>query len=164
MDNYDILRRLATECEQKRAPQPFFTIAEHVPDTNRIVKCGGGPLDSCWSAAFHTEINSALLNDTEFDLTKIKRCLDIRQQGYSSPESLVNFISSHDNQRLLYQLSQQLIFDDLAFQRIKLAATLLMTAMGVPMVWMGTEFGESRELTGKIGTSFSLSMNLLLKV
>jgi 1,4-alpha-glucan branching enzyme len=66
----------------------------------------------------------------------------------------VNFISSHDNQRLLYQLSQQLIFDDLAFERIKLAATLLMTAMGVPMVWMGTEFGESRELTGRIGRYF----------
>jgi 1,4-alpha-glucan branching enzyme len=154
MDNYDILRRLATECEQKRAPQPFFTIAEHVPDTKRIVKCGGGPLDSCWSAAFHVDISSGVLNDTEFNLAKIKPCLDIRQQGYSSPESLVNFIASHDNQRLLYQLYQQQIFDDQAFERIKLAAILLMTAMGVPMVWMGIEFGESRERTGRITIDF----------
>jgi 1,4-alpha-glucan branching enzyme len=66
----------------------------------------------------------------------------------------VNFIASHDNQRMLYQLGQQQIFDDEAFERIELAATLLMTAMGVPMVWMGTELGEPRELTGRIATNF----------
>jgi 1,4-alpha-glucan branching enzyme len=160
MDNYDILRRLATECEQKRAPQPFFTIAEHIPDTTRIVKCGGGPLDSCWSAAFHSNIVSSLLNDAEFDLNKIKACLDIRQQGYSSPESLVNFIASHDNQRILYQLGKEQIFDDQAFERVGLAAILLMTAMGVPMIWMGTELGESRELTSKTTIDFQLFLNL----
>jgi 1,4-alpha-glucan branching enzyme len=160
MDNYDILRRLATECEQKRAPQPFFTIAEHIPDTVQIVKCGGGPLDSCWSASFHSDIVSSLLNDNEFDLNKIKRCLDIRLQGYSSPESLVNFIASHDNQRILYQLGQEQIFDDQAFERVGLAAILLMTAMGVPMIWMGTELGESREVTGKTAIDFQLFLNL----
>jgi 1,4-alpha-glucan branching enzyme len=160
MDNYDILRRLVTECGQKRAPQPFFTIAEYIPDTTRIVKCGGGPLDACWSASFHADIISNLLNNTEFDLTKLKRCLDIRQQGYLSPDSLVNYIASHDNQRMLYLLGQQRIFDDEAFERVELAATLLMTAMGVPMIWMGTELGESREHTGRIATDVWLCLNL----
>jgi len=29
-----------------------------------------------------------------------------------------------------------------------------MTAMGVPMVWMGTELGEPREVTGRIAKDF----------
>ena len=160
MDNYDILRHLATQGEQKRAPQPFFTIAEYIPDTTRIVKCGGGPLDACWSASFHADVISNLLNGTQFDLAKVKRCLDIRQQGYSLPEALVNFIASHDNQRMMYQLGQQHVFDDDAFERVELAATLLMTAMGVPMIWMGTELGEWREVTSKIPTDRILISNL----
>ena len=34
------------------------------------------------------------------------------------------------------------IFGDSAFKRAKLGAVLLMTAVGVPLVWMGNEFGE----------------------
>ncbi|CAF3918143.1 unnamed protein product [Adineta steineri] len=147
LDNFDILRRLVSECTEKRAPQPFLTIAEYIPDTSKIVKCGGGPLDSCWSTAFHMDIISNLMNDTEFSLDKIKRCLDIRQQGYSSPLALVNYISSHDNQHMLFQLQQHHIMNDDAFERLELAAILLMTALGIPMIWMGTELGEAREST-----------------
>ena len=160
MDNYDILRRLVSEGEKQRAPQPFLTIAEYIPDTPKIVKCGGGPLNSCWSTAFHMDIISNLFNDTEFNFDKIKRCIDIRQQGYPSPEGLVNYISSHDNQRMLFQLQQHHIIDDNAFERLELAAVLLMTAMGIPMIWMGTELGEAREVTSKIMTNFNSSLSI----
>ena len=39
------------------------------------------------------------------------------------------------------------IFDTAAFKRAKLGATLVITAMGVPMIWMGEEFGEYKHKT-----------------
>ena len=39
-------------------------------------------------------------------------------------------------------MAKSLVFDDHAFRRAKLAATLVMTAVGIPMIWMGEEFGD----------------------
>jgi 1,4-alpha-glucan branching enzyme len=36
-------------------------------------------------------------------------------------------------------------FDDAAFRRAKLGATLLLTSPGLPMIWMGEEFGQATD-------------------
>ncbi|HAZ48131.1 MAG TPA: alpha-amylase, partial [Cyanobacteria bacterium UBA11371] len=51
-------------------------------------------------------------------------------------------ITNHDQERLIRSLGDAGIFDDEAFKRVKLGAILLMTAPGIPMIWMGQEFGE----------------------
>ncbi|HEY9301310.1 MAG TPA: DUF3459 domain-containing protein, partial [Phormidium sp.] len=48
-----------------------------------------------------------------------------------------------------------------AFKRAKLAAVLLMTAVGVPMIWMGEEFGESKRKTESTDQPSPIRWNLL---
>ena len=68
--------------------------------------------------------------------------LDPRREGFGSGSNVVNFTASHDTERELARLGSAGIFDEVAFRRAKHAAALLFTAPGLPMVWMGEEFGE----------------------
>jgi 1,4-alpha-glucan branching enzyme len=45
---------------------------------------------------------------------------------------VINYLATHDRERLLRELGDRGIFDAEAFKRAKLAAVLLMTAMGIP--------------------------------
>jgi 1,4-alpha-glucan branching enzyme len=48
----------------------------------------------------------------------------------------------------MYQLGAiAYTFDDAAFRRAKLGASLLLTAPGIPMLWMGEEFGQATPKT-----------------
>lgn len=42
----------------------------------------------------------------------------------------------------MVELGNREIFDEEAFRRVKLGVAILMTAVGVPLIWMGEEFGE----------------------
>jgi 1,4-alpha-glucan branching enzyme len=79
-----------------------------------------------------------------FDLENLKQVLDPKRQGYATAINVVNYLSTHDRQRTLRELGDRGIFDTAAFTRAKLGAALLMTAMGIPMLWMGEEFGEHK--------------------
>jgi 1,4-alpha-glucan branching enzyme len=48
---------------------------------------------------------------------------------------------------LLATASFRTLDPEAAFKRAKLAAVLLVTALGIPMLWMGEEFGESTRQT-----------------
>jgi 1,4-alpha-glucan branching enzyme len=45
------------------------------------------------------------------------------------------------------ELGDRDILDQTAFKRVKLGVALLMTAVGIPMLWMGEEFGEYKPKT-----------------
>jgi 1,4-alpha-glucan branching enzyme len=45
------------------------------------------------------------------------------------------------------ELGDRDILDEEAFRRAELGAVLLMTAVGVPLIWMGEEFGEYKYKT-----------------
>ncbi|HEY9742795.1 MAG TPA: alpha amylase C-terminal domain-containing protein [Coleofasciculaceae cyanobacterium] len=70
--------------------------------------------------------------------------LNPKQQGYETTINVVNYLATHDREHLMRELGDRGIVDEAAFGRAKLAAVLLMTAMGVPMLWMGEEFGEDK--------------------
>jgi 1,4-alpha-glucan branching enzyme len=58
----------------------------------------------------------------------------------------VNYIVSHDHDRLMQQLGDKgHMFGDVAFARVKLGLGILATIPGVPMIWMGQEFGAASE-------------------
>lgn len=63
--------------------------------------------------------------------------------------STVNYWSCHDHERFLHILNQIHYFDEEAFKRLKIAAIWLMTAVGIPQIWMGEEWAEDKIL-GKI--------------
>lgn len=140
LDNYDFLYWITQEAKRTAGEKPFYNIGEHIPETPDLI-APNGPMDGCWHDSFHYYLES-LLTDDAFDLEEIKGVLDARQKNY--PEGVtkvVNYLSNHDRDRVLATLGDRNIFQEAAFQRAKLGATLLMTAAGVPMIWMGDEFG-----------------------
>ncbi|MEH1874251.1 alpha-amylase family glycosyl hydrolase [Nostoc sp.] len=70
-------------------------------------------------------------------------------------------LATHDRQRLLRELGDRGIFDAEAFKRLKLAAVLLMTAMGIPMLWMGEEFGEYQQKSEDVTKPHNINWSLL---
>lgn len=140
--NYEFLDWLAQQAKKNAAPKPFYNIAEHIPDTSTVVS-PEGPLDACWHESFRYFVIPHICGDT-FELENLEEVLDPRRQGYGGTTNVINYLSTHDRERVFRELGDRGIFDEEAFRRAKLAAVLLMTAMGVPMLWMGQEFGEHK--------------------
>ncbi|NEQ34757.1 MAG: alpha-amylase, partial [Leptolyngbya sp. SIO4C5] len=79
--------------------------------------------------------------------SELKDALDCRRQGYAGAVNVVNFLNNHDHDQLMGALGDRGILDDAAFKRARLGIALLMTAVGIPMLWMGEEFGEYKYKT-----------------
>ena len=130
--NFEFMNWLAQQAKKNTVNKPFYNIAEHIPDTNSVVK-PHGPLDACWHESFRYFILPHVCGEA-FDLEQLKQVLDPRQQGYATATNVINYLATHDRQRLLRELGDRGILDQAAFARAKLAAVLLTTAMGVPML------------------------------
>lgn len=157
--NYEFLEWLAKEAKEFTANKPFYNIAEHIPDTHTVVT-PEGPLDACWHESFHYFVIPHICGEM-FELEKLKEVLNPKQQGYVTAINVVNYLATHDRQRLMRELGDRGIFDQDAFQRAKLAAVLLMTAMGVPMIWMGEEFGEHKRKSESVTQPKKIAWSLL---
>ncbi|MBD2183942.1 alpha amylase C-terminal domain-containing protein [Planktothrix sp. FACHB-1355] len=140
--NYEFLEWIANEAKKAAANKPFYNIAEHIPDTHKVVT-PNGPLDACWHESFYYFAIPHIAGES-FELEKLKEVLDPRRQGYTATTNVINYLATHDRERTMRELGDRGIFGEEAFRRTKLAAVLLTTAMGVPMLWMGEEFGEHK--------------------
>jgi len=138
--NYDFMHWIAQEARHTAGPKPFYNIAEHIPETADLVG-PEGPMDGCWHESFYWCVLEHICGDT-FDLERLKDALDGKRQGYLGTTNVVNYLTNHDHERLMSELAEREIFEAAAFGRAKLGAVLLMTAVGVPLIWMGEEFGE----------------------
>ncbi len=72
----------------------------------------------------------------------MKDAINPTRMGFESVTSVTNYLANHDQNRLFRKLGEKGILDDELYTRAKLGALILMTAVGVPMIWMGEEFGE----------------------
>ena len=118
--------------------KPFYSIAECIPLNQSIV----GPqkaMDACWNDPFGHRLRS-LLSGT-WDADALVRCFDCRRDGFVSGANVVNYLGSHDTGHTLRHLLDQGIDEAAGLYRLRLGFIVLMTSMGVPMVWMGDEFG-----------------------
>lgn len=141
LNNYDFLGWLIAEANSVVGQKPFYHIAEHIPDTSEIIK-PNGVFDGCWHESFRFFLKDALLGDN-FDLEKITESFDLRRQGYTGITSVINYLATHDREHLMVELGDRDIVGEAAFQRVKLGVVLQMTVPGVPLIWMGDEFGQS---------------------
>lgn len=140
LGNLDFMHWIAQEAKQLAGSKPFYNIGEHIPENPDLVG-PEGPMDGCWHDSFRLFVRDHLTGET-FDLAKLKEVLEPTQQGYSGVTDIVNALTNHDHSYPLAELGQRGILDDAAFQRVKLGVALQMTAVGVPLIWMGEEFGE----------------------
>lgn len=134
MDNYNILFELDRVARSvARHNQPFVTQAEYMPEKLDIIKANGGPVDTCWCLSFMVDLENALLD--KFDLDKMKYII--------RTTNVINYTASHDNKRLFTRLTEKLSgSEDEIYRRMKLAAIILTTSAGIPLVWQGDEMAE----------------------
>ena len=142
--NYDFMHWVTEEARQAAHIKPFFNIAEHIPETPSITNFDG-PMDSCWHDSFYHTVK-AHVSGEKFDLEELKDVIDCKRQGFMGATNVINYLTNHDHERLMVELGNQEILDEAAFKRLRLGAVLLMTAVGVPMIWMGQEFGDYHRL------------------
>ncbi len=143
--NYDFMHWIVQEAKNAAGPKPFYTVAEHIPETPSITNLDG-PMDGCWHDSFYHCIVEHICGDT-FDLERLKDAIDCKRQGFLGATNVVNYLSNHDHDRVFSELGDRGILDEPAFKRAKLGSVLLMTAVGVPLIWMGEEFGEYKAKT-----------------
>lgn len=157
--NYDFFRWLIQEANNATGTKSLYHIAEHIPDTNDIV-IPKGVFDGCWHESFRYFLKDALLGES-VELEKLKEALDARKQGYAKSINVLNYLATHDRNHLLVELGDRGIFGQNAAQRVKLGAILQMTAFGIPLIWMGDEFGQNTHKTQTTSEPNPLKWSLL---
>ncbi|UNU25624.1 hypothetical protein D0A37_19025 [Microcoleus vaginatus HSN003] len=145
LDNRDFLHWITREAKKTADKKPFYNIAEHIPELPELV-AADGQMDGCWHESFRIFAIENLAGNT-FDIEKLKQVLDAKQQGYQTTTNVINYLATHDRDHLLAEASFRDIDQEAAFKRAKLGAVLLVTAVGIPMLWMGEEFGQSTRQT-----------------
>lgn len=143
--NYDFMHWIVQEAKNAAGPKPFYTVAEYIPETTSITNLEG-PMDGCWHDSFYHCIVEHICGDT-FDLERLKDVIDCKRQGFLGATNVVNYLTNHDHNHVMAELGDRGILDEPAFKRAKLGSVLLMTAVGVPLIWMGEEFGEYKAKT-----------------
>ncbi|MBD2566383.1 alpha-amylase family glycosyl hydrolase [Anabaena lutea] len=154
--NYDFMSWIVQETQRTAGIKPFYNIAEHIPETPSITN-QDGPMDGCWHDSFRHTITVHICGDV-FDLENLKDVIDCKRQGFMGATNVVNYLTNHDHDHLMVELANRNIFDEEAMKRAKLGAAILMTAIGVPLIWMGEEFGEYKP---KQPSSAKIDWNLL---
>jgi len=111
-------------------------------------------LDALWNEDFKRMVRYAILGQNDehepsFEWT-VRKMIDCRLIGFSDGSESVNYVGSHDvggfrNERLFNFLLNNRVWQ--TEERIKLAFTCLLTAVGIPMIFAGDEFADQHDLS-----------------
>lgn len=131
---------------QARQVKPHaYLIAENLGDYTSMVH--GTEVDSTWHRTFHAQM-FANLRESDYqgnhygDLEGTMRVLDFRHAGYTDNAQSINYLESHDEERIMHEVqTNPNISSDTGHLKSKLGAICLFTAAGVPMLYHGQEFG-----------------------
>jgi 1,4-alpha-glucan branching enzyme len=150
--HHEFLGWLHSEIFQHIKGKPFYTIAENIPQDPSIAG-PNGPLDAAWHENYRQQVMATVLGQASdgrepYDMEGLVGVLDPRSDGFSGAFNVVNYLDNHDQERIMWLLGQvSKLLDDPAFRRNKLGISLLLTSPGIPMIYMGQEFGESAAKT-----------------
>ncbi len=146
INNFDFLGWLTEALKQACGSKPLYLVAEHIPLDPAMVGVDG-PMDGLWHDPFYFQM-TANLREAEFngwqpfDWEKTMNAIQPARTGILGPIAAVQYLSNHDHNRLMFELGTAGILEDKAFRKMKLGMAVMFTAVGVPMIWMGEEFGE----------------------
>ncbi len=111
-------------------------------------------LDGLWNEEFLRRLRPAILGTSKdgetFEQT-IRRLIDCRNLGFSDCAQAVIYVTSHDvegfrKERLFTMLSKSGLQGLDIQKRIKVAFACLLTAVGIPMILAGEEFGDQHDV------------------
>jgi 1,4-alpha-glucan branching enzyme len=143
LDNFDFVREVRAIAHERSGGKPVFVVAEQLPE-NPAIAGPDGPADGAWHQRFEHAVVNALRDVNEDSIAELNDTLQPANSGYANPELVVNYVESHDEQTLMHVLAQDGVFGAAAFRKHWLAATFLFTAVGIPMLYQGQEFGGHR--------------------
>ncbi len=109
-----------------------------------------GRLDGLWNYHFSGLVRSAILGGGDGFENVVRQMVDCRNLGFTDGAQAVNYITSHDveglwNMRLHDFLLRSGVPETELIRRIKLAFACLLTAVGIPMILAGEEFGDQHD-------------------
>lgn len=107
-------------------------------------------LDGLWNYHFSGLVRSAVLGGLGSIQLVVPQMIDCRSLGFADGAQAVNYITSHDvqdlwNMRLYNFLLRSGVPQAQVFRRAKLAFACLLTAVGIPMILAGEEFGDQHD-------------------
>lgn len=154
---YDYLAGLGANDEGQGLPYLMRTAREIRPEAYLIGECIPEDPDltrnSGLSGVWHTRSRIAiecLLRERDEkpyrwdNFEETIRALDPTTQGYNDSAFMINYAECHDDIRLIRSLRDEIGFpQDIAYRKSAMAATILMTIPGEPMLWQGQEWGEA---------------------
>ena len=132
-----------TDQAGEAVPGACYSIAEHIPE-DPALSGYDAPFDSSWRVSFHYNILD-LLTEPGPNIDKVKELVDPIKQGFQSTTNVINYTTSHDQEHLMVDLGNADMSGEETFKRARLAGAIVMTALGIPMMWMGEEFGVATE-------------------
>jgi len=137
--------------EAYMADNTAYQIAEHF-DSNVSSLISATRINSHWHDAFHDQMK-ANLRQGQFegssygDMNKTEQGINYSADGFPDAETCVNYIESHDEQRIIFEAQTNGLSYETALKKAELAAQTLFTSSGIPMFYMGAEFGMDTERT-----------------
>jgi 1,4-alpha-glucan branching enzyme len=154
---YDYLAGLGANEEGQGLPYLMRTAREIRPEAYLFGECipedPDLTRDSGLSGVWHTRSRIAiecLLRERDEvpyqwdNFEETVRSFDPNTQGYNGGSFMLNYAECHDDIRLIRSLRDEIGFpEDIAYRKSSLAATILMTIPGEPMLWQGQEWGEA---------------------
>lgn len=128
-----------------RQTKPYvYLIAEQLQDPLSVVR--DTEMDASWHLAFQRML-SAQLREGDYhgnsygNMDGTFGVMNFRSQGYGDNAQAINYIESHDEERVCREVQTNNLDYGTALRKSKLGAVALFTAAGVPMLYHGQEFG-----------------------
>ncbi|MBN1155040.1 T9SS type A sorting domain-containing protein [candidate division KSB1 bacterium] len=116
-----------------------YNICEDFPSGATYTNINASPdADAGWHADFHWRMKDVLVQNLKI-FSDIKRIIGL--DGYLQYTGPVNYTVSHDERRVIYELRNT--GTDYAVQRTKMGSSILMTSVGLPMIFNGQEFAQN---------------------
>jgi 1,4-alpha-glucan branching enzyme len=122
-----------------------------VADPSAVVR--DTDVDASWHWQF-TKVLRAQLREGEYegyqygDLEALLRVLSFAGDGYQDNAQPINYLESHDEERIVHEVMTNPAIDQAgAVRKSMLGAILLFTAQGVPLLYAGQEFGANAPKT-----------------
>ncbi|KAK0730998.1 glycoside hydrolase superfamily [Lasiosphaeris hirsuta] len=142
-------------------PSKFLVIGEELSMPVSMVQ--QGVLNALWNEPWQGRLRAALLGEQvkreesfEWNVRKLVDCTldDHGDTNFTDGAQAVNYITSHDiegwrKERLYNFLKSNNIWD--VERRAKLAFALLLTSVGIPMIFAGEEFADQMDRSVDIG-------------
>jgi 1,4-alpha-glucan branching enzyme len=150
--NFDVLRELAEAGLKKvEGMKPFINICEHIAEDPAVTGYPhAGPMHSAWHESLAKRLQAVVagtkIDWADPDLGSLIKEMNPATNEYKSGRRTINYASSHDQLRLIRTITDHgKITDEAAFRRMKLAAAIVLTIPGIPMIWMGQEFAMAND-------------------